>query len=71
MEQRSRNWSGEPKLEWGSPKWMNHEAHPIPKQYNELANQQDSIYNVDYNWNFALQWNEALAVELGAVILQI
>ncbi len=36
---------------------------------NWLINQQDSIYNVDHNWTSLSTRNEALAIELGAVIL--
>ncbi len=39
---RSQNWSGEPKMEWGSPKWMN--VHSIPKRYHQLANQSTRQY---------------------------
>jgi len=49
---------------------MNQETYPFPKQYNQLADQQDSIYNVNHNWTSLSIRNEALAVKLGAVIVE-
>ncbi len=62
IEARSQKWSERVRSEWTCIQFQS-------DIINWLINQQDSIYNVNHNWTSLFTRNEALIIELGAVIL--